>query len=428
MRSLLPALLLASAAPALAQEPLSVSALDGFFSGASALPVSLEDLKAQKPPPPLPVWVDVEAVNKEEQEALKKYGDVMTPDQRIKMQAALDLLMDTEAGREICRGAAPNGCDFREFAKYGVELRVKYLPGAHAETPTYFIGTKKVITVNTGMFDPKLKYGAGDMASVLAHELSHVQDVGRFQSALPEARLATEKKAFMAGLEVYSEIFDQKGSQVTDKLGMHMFMYAWRRKFENGPNMEFAGPGGKETLDAFIARTMYGKNTPDAFVDAMTRHYYPAAGFFTVGPNTARVEKELQVRINRKIDNYSEWRKLVGMNKPSYDQAHKPPAVTQLNLGGSGGASNGGSNGWTNPQPVHPPQPVTPPPPPVQPVHPPQPVQPPPAVNPHPQPVQPVQPPPPPPQVDDDPPPTWSDDPVDIGPDNPLYPDNPQWN
>lgn len=403
MRLLALLLIVSPALPAAALDRGSAE-LDGFFSGRAPLAASITDIAVPMPDRGL-AWLDPEEIARKEREALDKYGRQPYGNQMFLLEEAMALLMNTDAGAAVCRATMPNGCGLNRFAKYGIELRVKDLKDAHAETPTYFIGTKKVITFDVDMFNGK--YGSGDIAAVLAHELSHVHDVAKYQSDLPDARLATEKKAFLNGLMVYTEIYDMDREMVTDMLEMHLFMHAWRRKFEGGPNMDVTYQGRKGKLDDFLNKVMPGRVNPQEFIRAMTVFYYPEVPFTQYGPNTARISDELQVKIDAKAADYSQWRKEHHMDQASYYGPVPPPYVP--------------------PQPpVNPnPQPVTPPyVPPQQPVNPhPQP-----PANPNPHPQPPVnphpQPPPPPPPPDDDPPPynnNW-DDPVDIGPDNPLYP------
>lgn len=425
MKKALPFLLLLSPSLA-AAAPMTAAQLDGFYSGDAALPASVSEIKAV-PAPGTPTavdavigWLNPAELARKEREALDAYGRQPYGDQQFMLEEAMAILMNTGSGAAMCRASMPEGCGFHRFTRYNIEIRVKDLPDAHAETPAYFIGSKKVITFDTKMFNGA--YGAGDVAAVLAHELSHVQDVAKYQAALPEARLATEKKAFMTGLAVYSEIYEMDRPMVTDQTGMQVFMHAWRRKFEGGPNVEITDKGKKIRLDDYLARIMPGNVDTDQFVTAMTKHYYQEWATFITGPNTKRVSAELLAKTEARAAEYGKWRVDNGLHQ----QYHYPGLVT-LPPGPMAPAPhspytphpsyvpplppNGGNN-WPTTPPAQPQQPANPKPPAVTP-----PQQPP--ANPKP-PV--VQPPPPPPPADDDPPPNDDGGVVDIGPGNPLYP------
>jgi len=423
-----------------ASEPaFDKSQLDGVFSGDTTLP--LPDEKELPTVADAVVWYNGIEQAKLEAQLLDKHGAKPSGPQVDEIEQALAMLVNTEYGKELCRAVA-HGCSEEAFRKYSIVIRVRPMNNVLGQTPAYSIGTKKVITLSTRLFEPG-QFKAGDIASVLAHELSHVQDVAKYSSPLMNARLATEKKAYTAALAVFTQLYDSDSDAVSNsRHGLYGMMQAWRCQFDKGPLpdgriIQGKSYTGQELMDKFFPNVKYGTD----FIQAMTRLYYPNVP--ANGPDAASwaIAADLKAATEKRVNDYGEWRLWHNMFQESYyDETHPylvPVAAYHPPLGGAYVPVPGEEDTFGQPalpvtppvvQPVIPPvQPVTPPvvhpvTPPVQPVTPP-------VVHPVTPPVvHPVTPPVTPSANNDD-----DDDGnngnnggdggwVDIGPGNPLYP------
>ena len=332
--------------------------LDGLFSG--DFPLQLDGRGAIGPPPPLPPGVSVspEASASHISAALDVYGKKPSEEQKLRLNDALGYVMSTGIGYDLCHYITVNDCDVATLTKNNIELRIKPLPNAYASTYVYTIGNKKVITVDPEMF--AARYKPGDLASVLAHELSHVNDVTEFKSPLQEAKLATEKKAYLTGLQVYTELYHNFPSKISRDTEMHMMMLAWHRQVDKGRNFEKVSLHGTIwNLDKYIKQNFLQSGSPGEFVHAMARVFNPDMILINTSPFNMPISLALAEKQNKQIAEYLALRKRYKQDQDSYySEPPLPPVLpnTGANPPASGGSDSGtdgslhqGTGGNTNP-------------------------------------------------------------------------------
>lgn len=355
------------ALPALAADAAySRADLDGFFSGDSSLQPGDRGPISTPPPPPPGVWVNPEDLGNQVSLALDFHGRKPSDEERKTIDDALYFVMNTDVGYDLCHYVTPDGCDADTFDRNNIEIRIKPLPNAYASTPLYTIGNKKIITIDPEMFTKR--YLLGDLASVMAHELSHVNDVTEFKSPLREAKMATEKKAYLTGLQVYTELYQNWPSRISRDTEMHMMMLAWHRQVEKGRNFEKVSLNGTVwNLDKYIKKNLPDSTSPGGFVHAMTRVFNPDLVAANYGAHNMAITEALATKQGKQMTEFLAWRKLHNMDQAGYyKEPPLPPVVPNPTVnphpqqpsnphGGSinpgSGGGGGGNGGNPNPNP-----------------------------------------------------------------------------
>lgn len=358
MRSAMLALtLLACAFSARAAEPVfSGEELAGFFAGSAALRPDEKGATGTPPPPPPGTYVDATMTAGQTAVALAAYGREPKYEELQLLDAALKLLQKTPRGSDLCEGLTQDGCDAAKFQINNIEIRVKPMADALAFTPAYTVGNKKVITVDPVVFTKR--YLEGDLASILGHELSHVKDVLEHHSPLLEARLMTEKKAYLAELEIYTQIYERNREVLARDTRMHMMMLAWHRQMDKDATPRTAMVDGKLwSVDDFIRKNLQGSDNPAGFVHAMTTFYYSKVPAVNWGQSNMPISLALRDDLEDQLAAFAWWRNAHPWIKESAAYPLAPPAPpanpgggqpqTQTG-GGSGGSANHGNGGFGN--------------------------------------------------------------------------------
>lgn len=237
------------------------------------------------------------------------YADKPSKEEKAAINTALGMLTQTQFGDRLCKSIRSQ-CTYEDLKKNGVEIRVvdDYQAADYeaAVTMPKFFGAWKVVTIRrVHLTEAK----TGVAASLLSHELSHVEDLNTYGPALKNARLMTEDKALMSQLMIYNDLAVKFPAKFNPGV-FEMVIALWRWKEEGAPfpsKLRYNGLTAQQFIDKYLDKF----DCVDDLVKGLNRNmYYKDLKFAPTPGDVQSVGMGMRIRkdFRNNIIDYLEWR------------------------------------------------------------------------------------------------------------------------